>query len=587
MSDKQANSAQLYRRLLSYAFKYKLLFAISVFGFALFSASQSALLFCLELFLNSLQGKETKWLKYFPEVLAESTHVLPLFLIFLGVSRSIGSYLGNFYISRVGMNVVNNLRKEVFSNMLYLPQREFDNSNSGSYVSLIIYNIGQVQASVTRAVKTLFEDGLFLVGLLVILFSLNWQLTLVFAVAAPLLSGIVFIASRYFRRVSRRIQNTVGKVSHVTNETAQGISIVKSYTAEKQEIARFNEAADTHLRYGIKFERVRALQSPIMHLVLTLALALIFFIIIYFWPENEAGSAVVYVSSAFALGGPIKKLSMVNSIIQAGLAAAETIFKTIDSAKEGDSGQLEPKEFRGDIKIEQLNFAYNEHPVLRNISLDIEAGQTIALVGQSGSGKTTLASLLQRFYTVESGSIFIDKHDINDIKLSSLRKHIALVSQHALIFDASVENNVIYGTENCDPHRLKQALIDANAFDFVNQLTDREKTELGEGGSLLSGGQRQRIAIARALYKDAPILILDEATSALDNESEKQIQIALERLMQNRTTIIIAHRLSTVRNADLIVVMDKGQIIETGTHSQLLEKEGAYAALYHLQPGSN
>jgi len=346
MSDTQQTSAQLYRRLLSYAFQYKAYFVLSIIGFALFSGSQSALLFSLELFLNSLQGKETEWLEKFPIEFAQSIYVLPIFVIFLGITRSIGSYLGNFYISRVGMNVVNTLRKEAFKNILYLPQSTFDNNNSGSYVSLILYNVGQVQESVTRAIKTLLEDGIFLIFLLVTLFSLHWKLTMVFAVTAPLLSGIVYLAARYFRRASRRIQTIVGKVSHITNETVQGISVVKSYTAEKQEIERFSNAADTSLEYTIKFERAKALQSPIMHFVITLALAAILFLIVFFWPENDAGSAVVYVGAAFALGAPIKKLSLVNSLIQRGLAAAETIFSTIDAVKEQDSGKVETCSWR-------------------------------------------------------------------------------------------------------------------------------------------------------------------------------------------------------------------------------------------------
>jgi subfamily B ATP-binding cassette protein MsbA len=588
MSDPQATSLQLYRRLLSYAFKHKIFFAISVFGFALFSASQSALIKSIELFFNHLEGKETDWLKYFPEFISESMYVVPIFIVVLGLSRSLGNYLGNFYISLVGMNVVNSLRKEVFNNIIYLPQSTFDKSNSGDYVSLILYNIDQVKASVTRAVKTLFEDGLMLVGLLIILFSTHWKLTMVFAVAAPLLSSIVYLASSYFRRVSRRIQKTVGKVSHTTNEAVQGIQIVKSYTAEAKESDRFADAADTNLRYSIKFERVRALQTPVMHFVITVALAVILFLIILFWPQNDSASAVVYVMAAFGLGKPVKQLSMINSIIQRGLAASESIFEIIDADKEPDHGQVELVDVKGQIRIENLTFSYNnEQAVLNDINLDIASGQTIALVGHSGSGKTTLASLLQRFYQVAPGTIYIDGHDINAITLRSLRSQISLVSQSPIIFDTSVIGNVCYGSSDYDPQRLQQALKDANALEFVNELENGIETELGENGSLLSGGQRQRIAIARALYKDAPILVLDEATSALDNESEQYIQIALEKLMQGRTTIVIAHRLSTIQNADSIVVMDQGRVIEMGKHHELLELDGAYARLHYTQPTSD
>jgi subfamily B ATP-binding cassette protein MsbA len=292
--------------------------------------------------------------------------------------------------------------------------------------------------------------------------------------------------------------------------------------------------------------------------------------------------------AAFGLGKPVKQLSMINSIIQRGLAASESIFEIIDADKEPDHGQVELVDVKGQIRIENLTFSYNnEQAVLNDINLDIASGQTIALVGHSGSGKTTLASLLQRFYQVAPGTIYIDGHDINAITLRSLRSQISLVSQSPIIFDTSVIGNVCYGSSDYDPQRLQQALKDANALEFVNELENGIETELGENGSLLSGGQRQRIAIARALYKDAPILVLDEATSALDNESEQYIQIALDKLMQGRTTIVIAHRLSTIQNADSIVVMDQGRVIEMGKHHELLELDGAYARLHYTQPTSD
>lgn len=587
MSESAKRTRDLYPRLLSYAFEYKRYFFISFLGFVLFSTAQSLLLYTIELFINLLEGKPTKWVEFLPAVIVESVYLLPLIVIILSLARGIGYFFGHYYISRVGLNVVNNLRKQVFDHLLYLPKSYYDNGNSGEQISLVIYNIEQVTASVTRAVKVLFEDGLFLIGLLVVLFYLNWKLTLTFFAVIPVLSILVFIAARYFRRVSRIIQKTVGRVSHITNETIQGIDIVKSYTAEKIESTRFHSAANENLKYGVKYERFNAIQTPVIHFVIAIALAVIFLLVLLFWPEGQAGSAVVFVSAAGATGKPIKQLSTINSIIQRGLAAAESIFATIDNDPELNLGKTELTRAKGHIRLADISFAYKgEKQVLNRLNLEIEAGKSLALVGQSGSGKTTITSLLLRFYQAQQGTIEIDGFSINDITLNSLRKNISLVSQSPVIFDATVAENVCYGETFVDEERLKNALQNANAYDFVIKLENGVDTRVGESGGLLSGGQRQRIAIARALYKDAPILILDEATSALDNESEKLIQEALERLKRGRTTLIIAHRLSTVKDADSIVVLDQGNIIEQGQHDELLAANGAYASLYNAQSGS-
>ncbi len=589
MSAIPARTRDLYPRLLSYAFKYKRYFIISFIGFVLFSSAQSLLLFSTELFINLLEGKPTnwRWLSILPTELVESIYLLPSLVIVLSIARGIGYFFGHFYISRVGLKVVNTLRKEVFDNMLFLPKKHYDTGSSGEQISLVIYNIEQVTASVTRAVKILFEDGLFLLGLLTVMLYQNWKLTLTFFTAAPILSVLVFIAARYFRRVSKKIQQTVGRVSHITNEMVQGIDVVKSYTAEQKESERFSSAANENLKYGIKYQRFNALQTPIMHTVIAFSIALIFLLVLLIWPEGQAGAAVVFVGAAAATAKPIKQLSTINAIIQKGLAAAESIFEVIDADKEQDSGSKTLENIRGEIEFSNVKFSYADGtPVLHALNLSIPAGRTVALVGKSGSGKTTIASLLLRFYNYQSGNITVDGNDISDITLNSLRGHISLVSQSPVIFDATVAENISYGDDAIDEEKLIDALKNANAYEFVMKLKEGIDTQVGEGGSLLSGGQRQRIAIARALYKNSPILVLDEATSALDNESEKQIQEALDRLKQGRTTLIIAHRLSTIRDADNIIVLDHGDIIEQGSHDELLKKQGSYANLYHSQSGS-
>lgn len=587
MPEPAAQSYSLYWRLLSYAMRYKRFFILSIIGFVMFAAAQAMLMRTIELFINLLEGKPTEWVAFLPPSLVESIYLLPVVVIVVSLFRGVGYFLGHYNISRLGLHVVNALRKEVFSHLLFLPQFVFDKTNSGEQISLVIYNIEQVTESVTRAIKILFEEGFTLIALLVMLFLLNWKLTLIFFAAAPVMTILVLIAARYFRRVSRKIQQSVGKISHITSETLQGISIVKSYTAEKHEITRFHQAADENLTFSQKFERVKAIQTPVLHTVIAVLLALIFLLVLLFWPQGESASAVAFVTAAAVLGKPVKQLSNVNSIIQKGLAAAESIFHVLDAEKEHDGGTHQLKKPAGTISIRNASFNYNEEKkALDSINLNIAAGETVALVGQSGSGKTTLANLLMRFYELNDGEIAIDGHRLSDISISSLRDNISLVSQHAVVFDATVAENVSYGEEDIDEERVIAALKNANAYDFVMNLENDINTRVGESGNSLSGGQRQRIAIARALYKDSKILILDEATSALDNQSEKLIQDALEKLMKNRTTIVIAHRLSTIQNANKIVVMDQGRIIESGSHNELIAQAGAYSALYHSQASS-
>ncbi|MDZ7923769.1 MAG: lipid A export permease/ATP-binding protein MsbA [Marinagarivorans sp.] len=568
------SSWPLYKRLLSYVKPYWQLVVLCFIGFGIFAAMEALMAHMIEYFVEGLTTRDKALIVW-----------VPVAVVVARIVHGIGSYIGNFSISRVGLGVVNDLRKQLFEHMLAMPCSFYDARNSGELVSVIIYNIGQVTGSVTQAVKIALRDGFTVLGLLGYMIYVEWRLTLVFLVMAPLLAGLVSIASRYFRRVSRRMQGTMGDISHVTNEAIQGYKLVKSYNGQDYETQRFNSASDENTYLSTKYERVSALQGPVYHTVIAINLSIILFLILLFWTDSP-GSAIAYLTAAGMIAKPIRALSSVNEIIQRGLSASESIFSILDMPKESlnNPEQAQLKVQQGHIQLENLSFNYGEKSALTNLNLSILPGQTVALVGQSGSGKSTLVSLLLRFYEPKSGRILIDGQDISDAALHSLRAQIAFVSQQTTLFNDSITANIAYGQNDLlDSDKLKHAAKNSNALEFIEAQAQGFDTAIGEFGDRLSGGQRQRLAIARALYKDAPILILDEATSALDNESEKLIQGALDKLCEGRTTIVIAHRLSTIENADLIVAMQNGEIIETGKHEELLTKNGYYAALHAAQ----
>lgn len=563
----------LYKRLLSYTKPYWYYIVLCFIGFAIFGAMEAAMAHMVQYFLEGLETRDKSLIVY-----------VPIALVIARIIHGLGSFIGNFYISRVGLGVINDLRKTLFAHMLRLPCSFYDSKNSGELVSLVIYNIAQVTGSVTKAVKSALRDGFTVIALLGYMLYLEWKLTLIFLIMAPILAGLVSIASRYFRRVSRRMQNTMGDITHVTNEALQGFRLVKSYNGQKYESERFNKASNENTRLATKYERVSAVQGPIYHTVIALNLAVILFLILLFWQDSPQ-AAISYLTAAGMIAKPIRQLSSINETIQKGLAASESIFDVLDLQQEANlSSQEKLAVSKGHIRFDSVDFSYQDKLALKNINLDINPGQTVALVGQSGSGKTTLVNLLLRFYEPKSGQVSIDGQPINDAPLSSLRSQIAFVNQQTTLFNDSIAANIIYGDDVImDGKRLESAAESANALDFINNQKEGFETKIGEAGDRLSGGQRQRLAIARAVYKDAPILILDEATSALDNESERLIQSALEELQKGRTTIVIAHRLSTIESADMIVAMRDGEIIEIGTHSELITKNGYYASLHAAQ----
>ena len=446
----------------------------------------------------------------------------------------------------------------------------------------------QVTGAATKALKVVVGEGLTVIGLLSYLFYLNWRLSLIFILVAPCIALVVSVVGKHFRRYSRRIQDSMGDVTQVSNESIGGYKEVRLFGGQRQQGDRFEFASAYNRNQSLKLALVDALSTPVIQTMLAVALgAMVWFALS---PDIlsgfSAGSLVAFLTAAGLLGKPIRQVSSVQSVIQRGLAAAEDIFAQLDLEDEPDTGTHSVNRARGDIAFEQLSFAYpgSDQNVLRNINFSIKAGESVALVGRSGSGKSTLIQLLARFYPVQQGRITLDGVPIADYRLGNLRRQLAMVSQNVTLFNDTVFNNIAYGDlAGASREAVTAACESAHAMEFIDQLPAGLDTVLGDDGSGLSGGQRQRLAIARAILKDAPVLILDEATSALDNESEHRIQRALDTIMQNRTSIVIAHRLSTVERADRIVVMDAGEIIASGSHAELLAQDGLYAQLYRQE----
>jgi len=576
----QQSSLKVYLRLLKYVVPYWVAFAISIIGFLLFASSQPMLAHMLKLFLDGLQNPEHATL-----LGVSMIYGVPLLIVLIALYQGIGSFLGNYYLAKVARGVVHDLRCALFDSLLTLPNRYFDNHNSGHLISRITYNVTMVTGAATDSIKVVIREGLTVVFLFGYLLYINWRLTLVLLAILPIIALLVTSASKKFREQSKKIQVAMGDVTHVASETIQGYRVVRSFGGERYEEQRFHKASADNMNRSLKMTRIQAVYTPMLQLVIYIGMAVLMYLVLYLRGDASVGELVAYITAAGLLPKPIRQLSEVSATIQKGLAAAESIFEQLDEAPEIDRGSVERERISGRLEVRNLSFQYPgaEKPVLNDISFSAEPGQMIALVGRSGSGKSTLASLIPRFYHHESGQILLDGVDVEDYKLRNLRRHIALVTQQVTLFNDSVANNIAYGDLAGAPREaIEQAVEAAYAKEFVDKLAQGLDTEVGENGVLLSGGQRQRLAIARALLKDAPILVLDEATSALDTESERHIQAALDRVMKGRTTLVIAHRLSTIEKADLILVMDQGRIVERGTHAALLEQNGYYARLHAM-----
>lgn len=581
-----------YQRLLGYVIPYWRAFAICLLGYAIYGltlASQAALMEYLPAAFGEGSKASGIFDRFFTiESPEQLRFTLPILIMIMAVSRGLGSYLGGYYISYVGRNLVNDLRQDLFVHIQTLPGNFFIERGSSSLISMITYNVEQVTAAATDAVRTLMREGLTIAALLSYLLWKNWKLTLIFLMVVPLIGLVVSLASSLLRKYSRRIQNSVGDVTQVASETIRAISEVKTYGAQGYEKQRFGSASKNNLRQSLKLARVTEISSPLIQFITFCSLAVLFWIGLS--PElkgdMDTGDFLAYITAAAMIARPLRQLTAINTNIQKGIAAAKSIFDVIDETAEQDTGNKSLSRASGKIEFRNLCFRYpsSVSNVLDNLNLSISPGQTVALVGRSGAGKTTLANLIARHGTISSGQLLIDDESIESYVLKDLRKQLAVVSQQVVLFDDSIANNIAYGElQGASLEDITRAAKSAHAWNFINGLPEGLDTIIGENGTTLSGGQRQRLALARAFLKDAPILILDEATSALDNESERHIQEALKDIMQNRTTLVIAHRLSTIEMADMIVVMDSGQIVETGTHDDLIARDGAYTQLYRMQ----
>lgn len=571
-----------YRRLLSYTFQNKAVFAFSVVSMILVALSQPAFAALMQPMLDGgFIDKDPDIIRWLP------TAVISVFLV-----RAIAGFASDYGMTWIGRHVIQTLRAQMFEKLILLPNKYYDNTSTGETISRFTYDVEQLAMASTTAITILIKDTLMLVSLIGWMFYLSPVLAGVFIVLAPVMALIVTLVSRRFRAISKRIQKSMGSITHVLEESVQGQRVVKIFGGQQYELQRFHQSNNHNRQQNMKLMVSTSLSTSILQIIVAFALAGIIYVAIQEGLKNNlsAGTFTAYITAATMLFAPLKRLTNINAVIQKGIAAAESIFSFLDAKAEDNSGQYKASEIKGELVFKDLNFSYDpvdatsgEKQVLNNINLHIEAGQTVAFVGQSGSGKSTLVNLIPRLYSGFSGKILLDGKAIDEYEITNLRQHIAYVGQEIVLFNDTIEHNITYGYTDIDKDKLKQAAISAHALEFIEKQPKGMQSLTGEKGVLLSGGQRQRLVIARALFKDAPVLILDEATSALDTESERMIQSALESLTVNRTTLVIAHRLSTIENADKIVVMDQGRIVEVGKHEELLAKGGAYSMLHSVQ----
>ena len=572
------SSRAIYQRLLAWVRPHWRMFALAVVGMVLTAATEPMFPALMKHLLdNGFAAPDRR-----------EQILIPLAMIGIFVFRGIATYVSGYAMAWVAAQVVMDLRRDMFRRLLLLPTRFYDDQSTGALISKVAYDVTNVTQAATGVLTTIIRDTLTVAGLLAFLLYLDWKLTLIALTVGPFIFGVIRVFSKRLRAASRKGYAAMGLITHILEEAVGAHKVVKIFGGQKYEAARFEEATNVYRRATMREAAAAAATVPLTQIAASISVAVITYLALVQSAQSQTtvGMFISFITALLMLLAPVKRLTDVSAPLQRGLAAAESVFEVLDQLVEDDRGETVLARARGEIRFESVQFAYPGAPraALHDITLTIGAGQTVALVGASGSGKTTLAALIPRFYHASGGRILVDGHHLETLTLESLRANIALVSQDVVLFNDTVRANIAYGlSASASEDDIIAAAKAANAWDFIQQMDHGLDTEVGENGVKLSGGQRQRLAIARAFLKNAPILILDEATSALDSESERQIQAALDTLMQGRTTVVIAHRLSTIEKADQIVVLGQGKVLEQGQHAELLAHQGAYARLHRMQ----
>ena len=574
MKKKQHGKAsQLYRRLFTYVHPFWPVLMLGVFSNICYSGIDAGFTYMMRPFLD----------KGFIDIDMNFVRQIPL-MVLVGITvRGLVSALGSYCMTWVARSVVNILRQRVFSHIVKLPADYYDESTSGQLLSKILYDVEQVAQVSADALTDLIQNTCLVLGLLTVMMVICWQLSLMFLITIPFIGILVNFTNKRVRRISHRVQQTMGHVTDIAHEVIDGYRVVRIFGGESYEVNQFNQATERSRKNDMKVAISKAINVSGVQCIIAIGIASIIFAAIQLSTviTITAGAFLAIIAAMLQLIKPMKTLTTLHATFQRGLAGAESVFNVLDEATEPSDGVAFDMRAKGELQFERVSYAYREGKrVLHEVDFKIEAGQTVALVGHSGSGKTTISSLIPRFYEVSSGRILLDGIPIKSLSLASLRAQIALVSQHVTLFNDTFANNIAYGRLDVSREAIIEAAKLAYADEFIEKLPDGYNTKIGENGVLLSGGQRQRLAIARAILKDAPLLILDEATSALDPESERMIQAALDHVMKDRTTLVIAHRLSTIQRADKIIVMHQGRVVEQGTHDNLLLHGGYYSKLY-------
>ncbi|WP_305817845.1 lipid A ABC transporter ATP-binding protein/permease MsbA [Photobacterium leiognathi] len=579
----EKSSRDTYKRLWPYISVYKAGLAVAVIALIINAVGDTLMLSMIKPLLDESFGG-------FDKIDSDFLAMMPIYLIGLMILRGVSGFVSTYCLSWVSGNVVMTLRRQLFQHFMKMPVAFFDKESSGALLSRITYDSEQVASATSSALVSIVREGASIIGLMALMFWNSWQLSAILIVIAPIVAFSIRTVSKRFRKISRDMQDAMGSVTSSAEQMLKGHKVVLSYGGQEVEKQRFDNVSNQMRRQTMKLVSAQAIANPVIQVIASLALVVV--LILANTPSLRAeltpGTFAVVFGAMFGLMRPLKALTSVTSQFQRGMAACHTLFELMDLETEKDNGKVEVQRVKGDVEVKNVTFTYptKDAPALRDVSFNLPAGKTLALVGRSGSGKSTIANLLTRFYDIDSGEINLDSVEIRDYKLANLRDQVAVVSQNVHLFNDTIANNIAYASHDAYSRAdIERAAELAYAMDFIKDMDNGLDTVIGENGVSLSGGQRQRLAIARALLRDAPVLILDEATSALDTESERAIQSALDELQKDRTVLVIAHRLSTIENADQILVVDDGEIVERGTHAELISHDGAYAQLHRIQFG--